>query len=58
MPAGAEGEVWVRGPNVKPGYHNKPEATAAAFQDGWYRTGDLARRDAAGYFTSAAGSTI
>ncbi|WP_433342978.1 type I polyketide synthase [Micromonospora sp. CA-111912] len=51
MPVGAEGEVWVRGPNVTSGYHNKPEATAAAFRDGWYRTGDLARRDTAGYFT-------
>ncbi|MFF5077633.1 type I polyketide synthase [Actinoplanes sp. NPDC000266] len=51
VPAGAEGEVWVRGPNVTSGYHNKPEATAAAFRDGWYRTGDLARRDADGYFT-------
>ncbi|WP_165495466.1 class I adenylate-forming enzyme family protein, partial [Actinomadura roseirufa] len=49
--AGAEGEVWVRGPSVMTGYHNQPEATAEAFRDGWYRTGDLARRDAAGYFT-------
>ncbi|WP_242902337.1 type I polyketide synthase [Actinomadura terrae] len=49
--AGEEGEVWVRGPSVMVGYHNQPEATAAAFRDGWYRTGDLARRDAAGYFT-------
>ncbi|UFR06960.1 SDR family NAD(P)-dependent oxidoreductase [Streptomyces sp. Go40/10] len=48
---GQEGEVWVRGPSVMAGYHNQPEATAAAFHDGWYRTGDLARRDAAGYFT-------
>ncbi|MEU3860744.1 SDR family NAD(P)-dependent oxidoreductase [Streptomyces sp. NPDC028722] len=48
---GREGEVWVRGPGVMAGYHNQPEATAAAFQDGWYRTGDLARRDQAGYFT-------
>ncbi|MFI0819547.1 SDR family NAD(P)-dependent oxidoreductase [Streptomyces sp. NPDC021098] len=48
---GAEGEVWVRGPSVMAGYHNQPEATAAALKDGWYHTGDLARRDAAGYFT-------
>ncbi|MCR6488765.1 SDR family NAD(P)-dependent oxidoreductase [Amycolatopsis sp. OK19-0408] len=51
VPADVEGEVWVRGPNVTSGYHNKPEATARAFRDGWYRTGDLASRDAAGYFT-------
>ncbi|MEU9143439.1 type I polyketide synthase [Streptomyces sp. NPDC048349] len=51
VPVGQEGEVWVSGPNVMVGYHNAPDATAAALQDGWYRTGDLARRDDAGYFT-------
>nr|AZO92738.1 RifA [Micromonospora okii] len=50
-PVGAEGEVWVRGPNVMVGYHDSPEATAAAIPDGWFRTGDLARRDDAGYLT-------
>ena len=48
---GDEGEVWVSGPSVMAGYHNQPEATAAAIRDRWYRTGDLARRDEAGYFT-------
>ncbi|WP_344862472.1 AMP-binding protein, partial [Amycolatopsis ultiminotia] len=51
VPAGQEGEVWVRGPNVMLGYHNSPEATAAAMQDGWFRTGDVARCDEDGYFT-------
>ncbi|MFY1679863.1 type I polyketide synthase [Streptomyces sp. WMMC905] len=48
---GAEGEVWVRGPNLMLGYHKQPEATAQAMPGGWYRTGDLARRDAFGYLT-------
>ncbi|GAA2694484.1 MULTISPECIES: type I polyketide synthase [Actinosynnema] len=48
-PAGAEGEVWVRGPSVMVGYHNRPEATAAALRDGWYCTGDLATRDESGF---------
>ncbi|GGN39088.1 polyketide synthase [Streptomyces fuscichromogenes] len=48
---GAEGEVWVRGPNVMVGYHNQPAATAQALAGGWYHTGDLARRDQAGYLT-------
>jgi long-chain acyl-CoA synthetase len=39
----------VQGPNVTPGYHNLPEASAAVLVDGWYRTGDLARRDENGY---------
>ncbi len=39
------GELLVRGPNVVGGYWNKPDATAAAFVDGWLHTGDLARVD-------------
>src|SRR5581483_7757049 len=42
------GELLVRGPNVVAGYWNKPEATAAAFVDGWLHTGDLARIDEQG----------
>ncbi|MCW7940817.1 DNA-binding protein [Streptomyces hygroscopicus] len=41
---GDEGEIWVRGAALMRGYHNRPEATAQAFTDGWYRTGDLGRR--------------
>ncbi len=43
------GEVWVKGPQVMIGYHNRPEATAAMVQDGWLRTGDLGVVDADGY---------
>lgn len=46
----AVGEIEVRGPNLFTGYLNRPEATAAAFRDGWFRTGDMAVRDAAGRF--------
>lgn len=46
---GAEGELWVRGPQVMVGYHNRPEATADTLtQDGWLRTGDLAQVDGEG----------
>jgi long-chain acyl-CoA synthetase len=51
VPAGSEGELIVRGPNVMPGYHNKPEETAKALVDGWYLTGDLARYDPQGFIT-------
>ena len=44
-PIDGVGELLVRGPNVVGGYWNKPDATAAAFVDGWLHTGDLARVD-------------
>ena len=45
------GELLVRGPNVFAGYWRRPDATAAAFTDGWFRTGDLASRSDDGYYT-------
>lgn len=47
---GEKGELWVRGPNVTPGYWNRPAATAAAFTDGWLHTGDIMRKDEDGYY--------
>ena len=42
--AGEKHEIRLRGPNVTPGYHRNPQATAAAFDDeGYLRTGDAAR---------------
>ncbi len=50
LPDGEVGELIVRTPIVTKGYYRDPEATAAAFRDGWFLTGDLVRRDANGYF--------
>ncbi len=36
------GELQIRGTSVTPGYFDRPDATAATFDDGWLRTGDLA----------------
>jgi long-chain acyl-CoA synthetase len=47
---GDAGEIWVRGPNVFPGYWEDDAATAAAkTDDGWLRTGDVAVTDDDGY---------
>jgi len=43
------GEIEVRGPNLFLEYLNRPDATAAAFVDGWFRTGDMAVLDPDGY---------
>lgn len=39
------GEIGLRGPQVTSGYLNQPEATAAAFRNGWFLTGDVGRTD-------------
>ncbi len=48
---GVAGELYVRGANVCAGYWQRPDATAAAFRDGWFRTGDLGVRAPDGYIT-------
>jgi acyl-CoA synthetase (AMP-forming)/AMP-acid ligase II/thioesterase domain-containing protein len=49
LPARRTGEIVVRGPNVMREYRDDPEATAAAFRDGWFRSGDLGFFDDDGY---------
>ena len=44
------GELWVAGPNITPGYWNRPDATAGAFAGRWLKTGDAARRDSEGFY--------
>jgi fatty-acyl-CoA synthase len=44
------GELWVAGPNITPGYWNRPDATASSFEGPWLKTGDAARIDEEGFF--------
>jgi len=53
VPDGEEGELYVSGPNVFPGYWRRADATAAALSNGWFRTGDIGVRSADGYITLA-----
>ncbi|WP_410569101.1 class I adenylate-forming enzyme family protein [Amycolatopsis sp. cmx-4-61] len=51
LPAGEQGEVCLRGPQIMLGYRNRPEETAAALVDGWLHTGDIGILDADGYLS-------
>lgn len=42
---GQPGEIQIRGKNVFREYWQRPEATAASFQNGWFKTGDVAIRE-------------
>jgi long-chain acyl-CoA synthetase len=51
LPLGETGEITIRGPNVFKGYWNRPEATEAAFRDGFFLTGDVGWMDDGGFIT-------
>lgn len=45
---GENDEIVVSGPNIFPGYWNRPEDTARVLQDGWFHTGDQGEVNARG----------
>lgn len=49
LPARAEGEIRVQGPNVMLGYWGKADETAKVLRGGWLYTGDLGYLDEDGY---------
>jgi len=48
MKLGENDEIIVRGPNVFPGYWNRPQQTAEVLRDGWFHTGDQGEIDSTG----------
>ncbi|MGB3613418.1 MAG: AMP-binding protein [Elainellaceae cyanobacterium] len=53
LPAGKQGLILIRGPQIMQGYYQNPEATAKAIdKDGWFDSGDL------GWVTRAGDLTI
>ena len=48
MKLGESDEIIVRGPNIFPGYWNRPQETAKVLRDGWFHTGDQGEVDATG----------
>jgi long-chain acyl-CoA synthetase len=50
LPSGETGEIVIRGPQVVPGYWNRPDETAHAIPGGALHTGDVGYVDDAGWF--------
>jgi len=48
MRLGENEEILARGPNIFPGYWDRPEEAAKMLRDGWFHTGDQGEVDAAG----------
>jgi acyl-CoA synthetase (AMP-forming)/AMP-acid ligase II len=49
VPRGTEGEIWIAGPMVVPGYWADDKATQREFCDGYWKSGDIGSIDADGY---------
>lgn len=49
VPPGTDGEFWIAGPMVVPGYWRNPQATDEAFAAGYWRSGDIGSIDADGF---------
>jgi long-chain acyl-CoA synthetase len=48
MKIAEDGEIIILGPNIFPGYWQRPEQSTAVLRDGWFHTGDQGDVDARG----------
>ena len=49
VPPGEPGELLIRGPQVMPGYWQRPDATEEVLKQGWLSTGDIVTVDEQGF---------
>ncbi len=49
MPLNEPGEICIKGPQVMPGYWNKPDETADTFVGDYFKTGDVGYMDEDGF---------
>ncbi|GAB3927421.1 AMP-binding protein [Larkinella terrae] len=49
-PMGMPGEIWAKGPQVFPGYYNRPDETAKVMEGEYFKTGDIGVMDEDGFF--------
>jgi len=49
VPLDQQGVIWMRGPNIFPGYLDNEEMTKEVLRDGWFRTGDIGHMDEDGF---------
>lgn len=43
-----DGEIWLKGPSVSPGYFRNDDANARSYSNGFFKTGDIGRFDSSG----------
>jgi len=49
VPAGQDGELWIAGPMIVPGYWRNEQANAASFAGGFWKSGDIGSIDSEGF---------
>jgi acyl-CoA synthetase (AMP-forming)/AMP-acid ligase II len=49
VPAGQDGELWIAGPMIVPGYWRNDDANVGSFAGGFWKSGDIGSIDGDGY---------